>query len=271
MQLDQYRIVVRERGLLELLDLALRVMHTHAGPLAAAWIAGALPAAAFNAWLLGGFAAGGLDGSPPFGYLFLMTVMIVWELPLAAAPMTLLLGQALFDARPRAAQIASDLLRALPQLLLFQVLLRGLLTWLFAPWFVLFASWPYLGEVILLERNPVRATAGRPMTTYRRANLLHGGFVGDLFGRWLGATAAALAMFAAIWLSLWMLAGVLAAEWDFSGAVYTVFFPLAAWATAGCFAVVRFLGYLDLRIRREGWEVELLMRAEGARLTRQPV
>jgi hypothetical protein len=30
------------------------------------------------------------------------------------------------------------------------------------------------------------------------------------------------------------------------------------------------LGYLDLRIRREGWEVELAIRAEAAALARSP-
>jgi hypothetical protein len=35
------------------------------------------------------------------------------------------------------------------------------------------------------------------------------------------------------------------------------------------FAIVRFLSYLDLRIRHEGWEVELLMRAEAVRLGTQ--
>jgi hypothetical protein len=42
--------------------------------------------------------------------------------------------------------------------------------------------------------------------------------------------------------------------------------PIAFWMTAGFSIVVRFLSYLDLRIRQEGWEVELLMRAEAARL-----
>jgi hypothetical protein len=35
---------------------------------------------------------------------------------------------------------------------------------------------------------------------------------------------------------------------------------------AAYFSVVRFLSYLDLRIRHEGWEVELLMRAEALRM-----
>jgi hypothetical protein len=37
----------------------------------------------------------------------------------------------------------------------------------------------------------------------------------------------------------------------------------------GYFTVARFLGYLDLRIRNEGWEVELMMRAEATRMSRQ--
>jgi hypothetical protein len=43
---------------------------------------------------------------------------------------------------------------------------------------------------------------------------------------------------------------------------------LAFWIVAVYFAVVRFLSYLDGRIRNEGWEVELLLRAQRGRLTR---
>jgi hypothetical protein len=46
----------------------------------------------------------------------------------------------------------------------------------------------------------------------------------------------------------------------------TIGLPLAMWLTAAYFAVARYLSYLDLRIRHEGWEVELRMRAEAARL-----
>jgi hypothetical protein len=51
--------------------------------------------------------------------------------------------------------------------------------------------------------------------------------------------------------------------------IYTFYYPLALWLVVGYLTVVRFLAYLDLRIRREGWEVELMMRTEAARLTRQ--
>ncbi len=43
----------------------------------------------------------------------------------------------------------------------------------------------------------------------------------------------------------------------------------AFWLVMAYFTVVRFLSYLDQRIRAEGWEVELLLRAERARLESQ--
>jgi hypothetical protein len=44
---------------------------------------------------------------------------------------------------------------------------------------------------------------------------------------------------------------------------------VVAWLVVGYFTVARFLSYLDQRIRNEGWEVELLLRAQRERLLRQ--
>jgi hypothetical protein len=157
----------------------------------------------------------------------------------------------------------------LPQLLLLQVLLRAVFVPLVVTWFVPYSMWPYLNEVLLLERNPLRRTRRSQMTTFRRSMALHGGSIGDLFARWLGSMALGGMLFAALWLTMQCLAGMLVSEWKWEGLTYTLYYPLALWITAGYFTVVRFLGYLDLRIRNEGWEVELMMRAEGARLSRQ--
>ena len=43
-------------------------------------------------------------------------------------------------------------------------------------------------------------------------------------------------------------------------------YPIALWVVVAWFSIMRFLSYLDLRIRHEGWEVELLMRAEALRM-----
>ena len=143
------------------------------------------------------------------------------------------------------------------------MVLRALLIPLVITWFVPFAVWPYMNEVILLERNPLRRRRRGQMTTFRRSMALHGGSIGDLFARWLGSVAFGGLLFASFWLTMQGLAGVLLSEWKFEGLTYTLYFPLALWMVVGYFTVARFLGYLDLRIRNEGWEVELMMRAEG--------
>ena len=45
--------------------------------------------------------------------------------------------------------------------------------------------------------------------------------------------------------------------------------PASMWAVACFVSTFRFLSYLDLRIRREGWEVELTVRAAAAKLKQQ--
>ena len=99
---------------------------------------------------------------------------------------------------------------------------------------------------------------------------MHGGSVGDLFARWLAAVAFGVAAVRVpVGLACRSWPALLLSEWEWEGLTYTLYYPLALWIVVGYFTVVRFLGYLDLRIRREGWEVELMMRAEGARLSRQ--
>lgn len=271
MQLDHTRIVIRERGLLDLLDLGLCVVRAYIGPLMITLAIGVVPAMLLNAWLLHGLTqvASESDARQPTAtYVWWMLLLVLWETPLATSLATLYLGEAVFLKRPRAAGIVVSLLRALPQLILFQVLLRALLIPLVITWLVPFAVWPYLNEVILLERNSLRQHRPGEMTTMRRNQAVHRGSGGDLFARWLVAVGLGALIFASLWISMTYLAGMIFGEEAQLQAMYSVFYPLALWAVVGYFTVVRFLGYLDLRIRREGWEVELMMRAEGARLSR---
>jgi hypothetical protein len=273
-QLDRNRIAIRERGNLEILDLSLRVIRAHAAPLAAALALGAAPAMLLNAWLTAGMANPGPDSGPPYSYFFLVFALTVWEAPLVTAPATLFLGQSMFSDRAPAGALGRRFIASLPQLLLYQVLRRGLMLALVVGSIFVFVNNAYLSEVILLERNPLRrGHAGRPtagrLTTGRRAAALHAGAFGDLLAQWIIALLVGVCLFFSVWLSLWFAAGALAGEWGWEGIVFTLYYPLALWIVVGFFAVARFLGYLDLRLRREGWEVELMMRAEAARLERQ--
>ena len=192
-----------------------------------------------------------------------MILLVLWEIPLATSLATLYLGEAVFLARPSARTIARNFFRSLPQLLWHQGVIRALLMPEVLTWFVPFAIWPYLSEVILLERNPFRSRQRGELTSFRRSMVLHEGNSGDLFARWLLAVMFGVMLWASLWLTMQILAGMLLSEWKWDGLTFTLYYPLAMWLVAGYFTVARFLGYLDLRIRREGWEVELMMRAEG--------
>jgi hypothetical protein len=290
-QLDRNRIVIRQRSYLDILDLALRVIRLHVWPLAVALVCGVAPAACLNAWLLADYAERDVELGFPAVYMWCMFMLVLLEAPLATAPLTMYLGEALFTDRPRPAEIARRFFRSLPQLAFFQLLLRSLLvllafswlplgstfgvyvgvvsSFLLIVWSVFSVSRPYLGEVILLERNPMRSRVPGQMTSNRRRRLLHAGYTGELFIRWLGTLGIGAVLLASVWPSLWLADALLLNDWSLTGSPSTVCFPLALWLVVGFFSVVRFLGYLDLRIRREGWEVELMIRAEQARLTGQ--
>ncbi|MCA9247997.1 MAG: hypothetical protein KDA42_12800, partial [Planctomycetales bacterium] len=129
-----------------------------------------------------------------------------------------------------------------------------------------YIGWPYLGEIVLLERNALfRGRTGR-LTTMRRTSGFHSGVFGEVMSRWLASLLIGAALVASIWLSLWTLISQLSGRWHSLETAYAWYLPIALWIVIGFFSVVRFLSYLDLRIRREGWEVELAVRAEGARL-----
>ena len=59
--------------------------------------------------------------------------------------------------------------------------------------------------------------------------------------------------------------GTLFNDWQPGPAMIRFMYPATLWIVAGYLSVVRFLSYLDLRIRHEGWEVELRLRAEASR------
>jgi len=278
LQLDNTRIAIRERSHIDILDLAIRVIRVYAWPLAVALAVGVAPMMLLNYWLLADYREPDFDLGFPGSYMWYMMFLVVWEIPLATAPLTLYLGQALFVGRPEPRKMARDFVASLPQLIIYQVLVRAVMVPVIFTWFFLFAWWPYLNEVILLDRNPMRAKTPDAISTYRRCRTLHAGQSGDFFARWLGSLVVAALLFLSTWFSIAFVRELLVGEqasylwwmflqWD--QPMFLFYFPLALWLVVGYFTVVRFLGYLDLRICREGWEVELKMRAEEARLNRQ--
>jgi hypothetical protein len=291
-RLDQTRIAIRERGQLEILDLALKVAATNARPLLIASGIGILPIMFLNWWLIGWMPAEGDETGAASRYLWNMAQLVFIEAPLASVPATLFLGQAMFLRSPRARDIAVELRNLLPRMIWCQVLLRGIaLAWLlvatievdneptaneffFLPLLscyviVLRALRPFVNEIVLLERNPMRRTSEGVITVRRRSAALHKLTAGDLMARWFGSAAVAIAGTLSVTFTIWFFWGTVWFDWTWGPLMLHVFIPLAMWLVACYFSVVRFLSYLDLRIRREGWEVELTLRAAAERLTQQ--
>lgn len=276
-QLDEHRIAIRERKYVDLLDLSLKVVASYAGPLALAITAGAGPMFLLNHCLLAGYVdQHTVLGEPvhhlsmiaglPIGlaasaglvwYMLIVLLLIFLEMSLATAATTLYLGQAVFSGQPDARRIWREFRQSLPQLLVLQSLLRPLLLF-----------YPYLDEVILLERNPMRAPDRGKLSTMGRCHELHrGGIANGIVFRLVGL-GTGVVVFAGIWLAILAARAILLGTLAIDLPMQTVYFQLSVWGAVGFFCVVRFLNYLNLRIRREGWEVELKLRAEAARLAK---
>lgn len=302
MQLDQTRIAIRERGLLETVDLALLVVRDFLGPLVGAALLAIVPLALINYALVGWMVPTDFDDSWGFRYLWNMTMLIFLEAPLASIFVVAYLGPAVFLEERTKRQIASDCLAQAMPLLLCQGLLRGVLVawglylmtdrfeangWIEGFLMIVLALWssavrafrPYINEIILLERNPLWNRRGAVITVGRRSAHLHGPYAGDLFIRWCGSAVVAVLLVGLVIYTTVMALGLLVTYWpihislDNGGLAWSldwfwlqIVYPACLWLVVAFLAVVRFLGYLDLRIRHEGWEVELLMRAEALRL-----
>jgi hypothetical protein len=288
-QLDKTRVAIRERSQSDIMDLAVRVVRGELAALVLAWLIGALPLALVNAWVLSSRYPRDAADDTPTAYLWHLAVLMIWEIPLATAPITLYLGKAIFVERPSRRELIGQYFSRLGQLLWYQGVLRGCLPCLAVYgyvngmhasllffievvmcliWFGVYVMWPYQNEVLLLERSPWRSQHGR-VSTWTRTRNMHALGASSQFGRWIVSLAIAALLTFTSFMAMDWIRSTLSFDSQADAWTYQLLLPLAAWIVIGYFATVRFLSYLDLRIRTEGWEIELLLRAEGARLTRQ--
>lgn len=290
MQLDKTRIAVRERGVLDTLDLSLHVLRAYAGALLITMALGALPLMALNYWLIGWMLQELNDWDLPLRFIWHMGLLVYLEAPLASVFATAYLGQAVFLDRPQLVEVVRRVVKLLPRIAWCQLVVRGtggawLLLWaadpaadfnpfseVFLPMLiVLYASLlrafrPFLNEIVLLELNPLFNRDRDGFTIGRRSSMLHREASGDLIVRWLGAATIGGLLALGTYLTLLFCSAVLWNNWTPGPLMLRIGYPVALWLTVMYLTVFRFLSYLDLRIRQEGWEVELRVRAEAARM-----
>ena len=291
MKLDQTFISIRKRSVSELFDLALTVVRSHWRSLAILLLIGAAPWILLDLMLLWPMMHYGPSDPSRWACSWLMMLLIVNQAQYGTKLITIYLGEAMFVGQPDWKEVAKSAFRVSPLFIWLHGLVRmvlpvALLTWLldieqpsdfgvliglFIPSSVAFgmafrAFRPFVSEMILLERTPWRPKEPNGISFARRSKALHSYASSELFGRFVLSClfAAPLAIsFQSLFVQLDSLLN-LSAGYEFTLAAY--YWVVSLWLTAGFVAVFRFLSYIDIRIRQEGWAIELKMRAEGQKL-----
>ncbi len=290
MELDQTRIAIRERAMLEILDLSLHVMRCYARPMLVMFAIGVVPFIVLNYFLIGWMADIAWEEEFPYGFMWSMFVLVYVQAPLASVFATCYLGQAVFQQRPSIRHVIHDVWKLSHRILWCQVCLRGVgvicvLFFMIERYreypgtqefvihvlvlciLIVRSFRPFINEIIVLEKNPLRSANEMMQTVKLRSDRLHKPSSGELFSKSLGSMLLGVIIWMGVYGAILFLSGVFLNSWRQGPIIITWCYPLSLWIVVFYFTVVRFLCYLDLRIRQEGWEVELKLRAEAAKLT----
>jgi hypothetical protein len=273
MNLDDLNIAVRERTLGELFDLAAQVIRRHVRALAVLALIGALP------WMVVDLIVMAMMPKNSWHGLAWLVALMVAQAPLATAPITAYLGEAMFSDGPKVRQALATFRSRFGTLLILAILrgsIAAIPVMLFSNvgdgmpgLFLLFVLMFYpihVLEVLLLERQPLRATL-------RRSNLLMSAWRAEAVTHLLVAAIAIVGGVLMSTVAVTEIANLLFwgsvsydEWWEWYHPASSVLPTLLPWPIFAYLAVVRFLSYIDLRTRREGWEIELDLRRAGRRL-----
>ncbi len=296
MQLDRTHVAIRVRTLSEIGDLSLLLIrrypraYFHAFFLGAAFwiIADVLLLAWLPAQFMGPEFFEGEFAGERLRYLFWMMTLVFLQAPLAGIVTTYVLGQSIFEQQPRLSSAIKDIRplfwrliwtlgfqrMAIPAMLVvafrYGTEAHGFYDAVLPITFLLIAAVirsnrPFVAEMILLERCPLRSKTEGEITLRKRSKALHTPLASELGGRFLTVSIVLSVLMLCLFFALVWTRGVTLGDWSADTFAMLVFYPLALWLIASLSVVSRLLSYLDARIRLEGWEVELAIRAEAIR------
>ncbi|MFK7770093.1 MAG: hypothetical protein AB8B55_22985 [Mariniblastus sp.] len=287
MKFDKTFIAIRERGILDILDLALHVATDHFRALACLLLIGVAPWLLFDFWLIGHL----IHLEEMSGvYFWGMFLLVANQAQIGTTFMTRYLGQAMFAGKTTVAWTVRDVLKTTPYFywihglwrMVIPVALLGLglrsrdpdmvyvIVGFWIPFFVavgiLFRSLrPFVSEVLLLERTPISKKSNQ-VHFAKRSSSLHGASSSELFGRFVSVGFFMIPLGFACYAMFVSIDSVLNLQSNSEFSLHGYYWVVALWIIAGYAAIVRFLSYIDIRIRQEGWAVELRIRAEGQTL-----
>lgn len=258
MKLGDLQVEIRPRTPGQTVSLATRLLQHRPGAVIAAWVSSSVSLVAVALWIAS-------RSAPPavWSWLFLLILG-----PLFTAPMIVTAGRLVFSPEVTAGQVVRATLgRLLPFTLLF-ILYRLLIfvgfNLLIIPGLYLWRNSWFLGPIALLEGAPFAASfhRGRAFALGFSGHVLsHAAHVGAMLVYLTVSTASVLHF------SVELLGTSIAAvgrltllEGYFEGLLILGFSMALPFA-----ALIWFFVYLDLRTRKEGWDLELAFRARAAR------
>ena len=262
MKLEELQVEIRPRSPGQTVAIAARMLQHRPGPILVAWLFYSAAVIALSALLL-----------------------VVWELhpvwcwlivpvlaPLFSTPLVTTIGHLVFSPKVGFRVAARETIRRFfPFALLFVanrvIVLLGLCL-LIVPGLYLWRSSWFLGPIVCLEGSSLGAS-------FRRGRRFAIGFHGHVLAH--AANDAALLAYLALslaWLLHFLNANVFGLSFAYLGNLtilpaYYHMLGLCGFALAAPFVtLVWFFVYLDVRTRKEGWDLELAFRARAAQLER---
>jgi hypothetical protein len=297
MQLDKTHIKIRTRKASEIADLAMVMVRHYPKALTVAFLFGALPWIIANyallAWIPLREADLGITDAEAVSeltrYRIWMAVLVFLQAPAAGIATTYYLGQAVFEEQPTWASVFREVKRRFwPCLFILGVvrlplIAMGLLVFMigqptnafvdiFVPiLFVIAAcvirgSRPFMPEILLLEQCPIRSKSPETLTVRVRSSRLHSPLSAEVNARFVSIGIATVLFTIGLYYAFQSITTLLTGNKLNHGLFpLLVLYPAALWIAAGLSVILRLLNYLDGRIRLEGWDVELSVRAEAIR------
>ena len=294
MQLDRTYIGIRQRSAMEVWDLTLLVVREHFKPLFFLFLVGVVPWIVINHLLTMWMVSDDYYFDHVGWYYWVNACLVTIEAQVGTFLMTHYLGQAMFSPSPEPKETIRSVRKmkekfyfcrlhllhrfVIPALVLVGLLLMindvdgiALLGGFLLPLFAFFAilirgRTPYLTEILLLEEAPRKSKSSKTQTYTSRSRNLLSAPGADFFVKFSLAAIVGVLLTLAIYESLCLLDSVMGLQSISSSNLNYFYWPIALWLVAGLIAVNRFLSYIDLRIRTEGWAVRLRLMAEERRI-----
>ena len=262
MKRQDLQVEIRARTAGEITALATRMVQHRPAPLLCAWAFYTLATCGLGAMLLWGWR---VHPALALGLVFLLA-------PIFSLPLTITVGHLVFSPEVSPGMVIKATFRRAPSFLLLflinrLVTLAGLCL-LIVPGLYLWRNSWFLGPIVLLEGSSIKAS-------FRRGRRFASGFHGLVIKYAFNAALLLGYLTPAMASLLYFLSAkvfgqpitVLRELTLVEG--YYPFLALAGFALAAPFVtLVWFFVYLDVRIRKEGWDLELSFRARAARMAR---